>query len=301
MSTDPEKLAEGTLISHLLELRDRLLRAIVAIGIAFVPCMYYSNEIFSFVAQPLLAKLPQGGNLIATGVMTPFTTPFKLSFFAGVLIAMPYVIYQLWSFVAPGLYRNERRFAVPLLVSSILLFYVGIAFAFYFVFPVMFQFFASTTPKGVAMMTDINQYLDFVVTMFFCFGLAFEVPVAVVLLVVMGIVKVEALQEEPRLRADRHLHPGSPAHPAGCHLAVLAGDPDVRALRGRHPHGAGAGTQETRGRARPARGVRRAPRPCRRALGPGPVGSRCVAPRPRRGTDCDRPPRCRPRKGPTAP
>ena len=196
MSPDPEKLAEGTLISHLLELRDRLLRAMVAIGIAFGPCMYYSNDIFSFVAQPLLSKLPQGGNLIATGVVTPFTTPFKLSFFAAVLMfAMPYVIYQLWSFVAPGLYRNERRFAVPLLISSILLFYVGIAFAFYFVFPVMFQFFASTTPKGVAMMTDINNYLDFVVTMFFCFGLAFEVPVAVVLLVVMGMVKVAALKK----------------------------------------------------------------------------------------------------------
>jgi sec-independent protein translocase protein TatC len=195
MSTDPEKLVEGTLISHLLELRERLLRALIAVGIAFIPCVMYSNEIFSFVAQPLLSKLPQGGNLIATGVMTPFTTPFKLAFFAGALLAMPYVIYQLWSFVAPGLYRNERRFAVPLLVSSILLFYVGIAFAFFFVFPVMFQFFASTTPKGVAMMTDINQYLDFVLTMFFCFGLAFEVPVAVVLLVVMGMVKVQSLKK----------------------------------------------------------------------------------------------------------
>ena len=127
--------------------------------------------------------------------MTPFTTPFKLSFFAAVLVAMPDIIYQLWSFVAPGLYRNERRFAVPLLVSSIVLFYVGIAFAFFFVFPVMFQFFASTTPKGVAMMTDINNYLDFVLTMFFCFGLAFEVPVAVVLLVVMGMVQIQALKK----------------------------------------------------------------------------------------------------------
>jgi sec-independent protein translocase protein TatC len=127
--------------------------------------------------------------------MSPFTTPFKLSFFAALLIAMPYVIYQLWSFVAPGLYRNERRFGVPLLLSSIVLFYVGIAFAYYFVFPVMFQFFAGTTPKGVAMMTDINNYLDFVLTMFFCFGLAFEVPVAVVLLVVMGIVRIEKLKE----------------------------------------------------------------------------------------------------------
>jgi sec-independent protein translocase protein TatC len=195
MSEEPEKLAEGTLISHLLELRDRLLRAMVAVGIAFLPCVFYSNDLFSFLAQPLIAKLPEGSNLIATGVMSPFTTPFKLSFFVALMLAMPYVIYQLWSFVAPGLYRNERRFAVPLLVSSILLFYVGIAFAYYFVFPVMFQFFASTTPKGVAMMTDINNYLDFVLTMFFCFGLAFEVPVAVVLLVIMGIVPIDKLKK----------------------------------------------------------------------------------------------------------
>ncbi|HXY76786.1 MAG TPA: twin-arginine translocase subunit TatC [Steroidobacteraceae bacterium] len=195
MSEEPEQLAEGTLISHLLELRDRLLRAMVAIGIAFGPCIYFSNDLFTFVAQPLLGKLPQGGNLIATGVMSPFTTPFKLSFFTALFIAMPYVIYQLWAFVAPGLYRNERRFALPLLVSAIVLFYVGMAFAYYFVFPVMFQFFASTTPKGVAMMTDINNYLDFVLTMFFCFGLAFEVPVAVVLLVVMGLVPIEKLKE----------------------------------------------------------------------------------------------------------
>ena len=195
MSEDPEKLAEGTLISHLLELRDRLLRSLMAVGVAFLPCVYYSNDIFTFVAQPLLAKLPPGSNLIATGVMSPFTTPFKLSFFVALLGAIPYVIYQLWAFVAPGLYRNERRFAVPLLASSIALFYVGIAFAYYFVFPVMFRFFATTTPKGVAMMTDINQYLDFVLTMFFCFGVAFEVPVAVVLLVLMGIVRLESLRK----------------------------------------------------------------------------------------------------------
>jgi sec-independent protein translocase protein TatC len=194
MSEDPEQLAEGTLISHLLELRDRLLRAVVAIGIAVVPCIYYSNDLFTFLAQPLLGKLPPGSNLIATGVMSPFTTPFRLSFFAALFVAMPYVIYQLWSFVAPGLYRNERRFAVPLLASSIVLFYVGMAFAYYFVFPVLFQFFAHTAPRGVAMMTDINNYLDFVLTMFFCFGLAFEVPVAVVLLVVMGLVRIERLK-----------------------------------------------------------------------------------------------------------
>ena len=195
MSEEPEKLAEGTLISHLLELRDRLLRALVAVGIAFLPCVYYSNDLFSFLAQPLIARLPQGSNLIATGVMSPFTTPFKLSFFVALMLAMPFVIYQLWAFVAPGLYRHERRFAVPLLISSIILFYVGIAFAYYFVFPVMFEFFARTTPKGVAMMTDINNYLDFVLTMFICFGLAFEVPIAVVLLVVMGVVPIEKLKK----------------------------------------------------------------------------------------------------------
>jgi len=192
---EPEKLAEGTLISHLLELRTRLLRALVVVGIVFIPCVLNANDIFSFVAQPLLAKLPEGGNLIATGVMSPFTTPFKLAFFAALFIAMPVVIYQLWAFVAPGLYRNERRFAVPLLVSSILLFYAGMVFAYYFVFPAMFRFFAGTAPKGVAMMTDINNYLDFVLTMFFCFGLAFEVPVAVVLLVLMGLVRIEKLKQ----------------------------------------------------------------------------------------------------------
>jgi len=195
MSADPEKLAEGTLISHLLELRDRLLRALVAVGLAFMPCVYYSNDLFSFMAQPLIAKLPQGSNLIATGVMSPFTTPFKLSFFAALLIAMPYVIYQLWAFVAPGLYRHEKRFAVPLLISAIVLFYVGVVFAYFFVFPVMFQFFASTTPHGVAMMTDISAYLDFVLTMFLAFGAAFEVPVAVVLLVLTGVVRLEKLRE----------------------------------------------------------------------------------------------------------
>jgi sec-independent protein translocase protein TatC len=195
MSEEPEKLVEGTLISHLLELRDRLIRAIVAVALAFLPCMFYSNQIFTFVATPLKDKLPKGTQLIATTVMSPFTTPFKLSLFVAVFFAMPFIIYQLWAFVAPGLYRHEKRFAVPLLVSSILLFYVGVVFAYFFVFPVMFQFFAATTPHGVAMMTDISAYLDFVLTMFLAFGAAFEVPVAVVLLVLTGVVKLEKLRE----------------------------------------------------------------------------------------------------------
>lgn len=194
MSEEPEKLAEGTLISHLLELRDRLLRALIAVAIAFLPCAYFANDIFTFVAQPLIEKLPEGSTLIATSVVSPFMTPFKMALFAAIFIAMPYVLYQVWAFVAPGLYRHEKRFAVPLLLSSIVLFYVGVVFAYLFVFPVMFQFFANTTPTGVAMMTDISAYLDFVLLMFFAFGLAFETPVAVVLLVLTGLVRIEKLK-----------------------------------------------------------------------------------------------------------
>jgi sec-independent protein translocase protein TatC len=157
--------------------------------------MFYSNQIFTFVATPLKEKLPKGTQLIATTVMSPFTTPFKLSLFVAVFLAMPFIIYQLWAFVAPGLYRHEKRFAVPLLISSIVLFYVGVVFAYFFVFPVMFQFFAATTPHGVAMMTDISAYLDFVLKMFLAFGAAFEVPIAVVLLVLTGVVKLEKLKE----------------------------------------------------------------------------------------------------------
>ncbi|MBV6417873.1 MAG: Sec-independent protein translocase protein TatC [Steroidobacteraceae bacterium] len=195
MSEEPERLAEGTLISHLLELRDRLLRAFIAVIIVFIPCAIYSNELFTFIAQPLIDKLPKGATLIATSVISPFMTPFKLAFFVALYVAMPVVLYQIWAFVAPGLYRRERRFGLPLLLSSIVLFYVGTAFAYVAVFPVMFEFFAKTTPAGVTMMTDITSYMDFVLTMFFAFGVAFEVPVAVVLLVLAGLVRVEKLAE----------------------------------------------------------------------------------------------------------
>jgi len=195
MSDKSEQLAEGTLISHLLELRDRLLRAFIAVIVAFIPLAFFANEVFTFVATPLIAQLPKDSSLIATSVISPFMTPFKLAFFVGLFVAMPYVLYQVWAFVAPGLYKHEKRFAVPLLVSSIVLFYCGIAFAYFAVFPVMFEFFANTTPAGVRMMTDITSYMDFVLTMFLCFGLAFEVPVVVVLLVLTGLVKVEKLAE----------------------------------------------------------------------------------------------------------
>lgn len=195
MSEEPERLAEGTLISHLLELRDRLLRAFIAVIVVFIPCAIYSNELFSFLAQPLLEKLPKGASLIATSVISPFMTPFKLAFFVALFIAMPVVLYQVWAFVAPGLYRRERRFGLPLLVSSILLFYAGTAFAYFAVFPVMFEFFTQTTPAGVTMMTDITSYMDFILTMFFAFGVAFEMPVAVVLAVLAGLVSVEKLTQ----------------------------------------------------------------------------------------------------------
>lgn len=193
-SEESETLASGTLISHLLELRSRLIRALIAVIVIFIPCAFFKNEIFTAVAQPLLDKLPKGGTLVATSVISPFMTPFKLAFFVAVFLAMPYILFQVWAFVAPGLYRREKRFAVPLMVSSILLFYCGVAFAYFAVFPVMFGFFARTTPAGVALMTDITNYMDFVLAMFLAFGAAFEVPVAVVLLVLTGLVSLEKLR-----------------------------------------------------------------------------------------------------------
>ena len=193
--SEPEPLAEGTLISHLLELRDRLLRSLVAVFVVFLPLVFFSNQLFTLVARPLLEKLPEGTSLIATSVVAPFMTPLKLALIGALFIAMPYVLYQVWSFVAPGLYRHERRFAMPLFMSSVVLFYVGVAFAYFVVFPLMFAFLTSTTPEGVQMMTDMSSYLDFVLLLFFAFGVAFEVPVAVVLLAATGLVKVEALKK----------------------------------------------------------------------------------------------------------
>jgi sec-independent protein translocase protein TatC len=198
MSQSPangEPLAEGTLISHLLELRNRLLRSIIAVVICFVPLSFFQDELFTLVARPLIEKLPEGTSLIATSVVSPFMAPLKLSLIVAIFAAMPYILFQLWAFVAPGLYKHEKRFAFPLVVSSIFLFYAGIAFAYYVVFPLMFQFLASTTPLGVKMMTDISSYLDFVLLLFFAFGVAFEMPVAVVLLAATGLVKVESLRK----------------------------------------------------------------------------------------------------------
>ncbi len=189
----PGELAEGTLISHLLELRDRLMKAVFAVAICCIPCLLYMNQLFTYIAKPLSRKLPPGASLIATSVVAPFTVPFKLAFLVALGLAMPYILYQAWAFVAPGLYRHEKKLAVPLLVSSVLLFYVGAAFAYFLVFPAMLSFFVSTTPAGVQMMTDMGSYLDFVMILLLAFGAAFEVPVATVLLVWTGVVKLETL------------------------------------------------------------------------------------------------------------
>jgi sec-independent protein translocase protein TatC len=192
---ETEGLAEGTLISHLLELRDRILKAMLAVGICFIPCAAYMTQLFTFVAEPLKKKLPAGASLIATTVIAPFTVPFKLAIVAAIGLAMPYILYQVWSFVAPGLYRHEKRLAVPLLVSSILLFYMGASFAYYVVAPVMLSFFVATMPSGVQMMTDMGSYLDFLMVLLLAFGAAFEVPVATVLLVWTGFVKITSLKK----------------------------------------------------------------------------------------------------------
>ena len=184
---------EMPLVAHLSELRDRLLRCVVAVLLIFIGLFYFAQDIYAQVAAPLRAYLPEGATMIATGVASPFLTPFKLTLVISLFLAMPVVLQQIWGFIAPGLYQHEKRIAVPLLISSILLFYAGMAFAYFVVFPIMFGFFASVTPDGVAMMTDIGQYLDFVLTLFFAFGVAFEIPIATFLLIWAGIVSVETL------------------------------------------------------------------------------------------------------------
>ena len=184
---------ELPLIAHLVELRSRLLRCLLVLAGIFLATTPFANDIYAIVAGPLLAKLPSGSTMIATEVAAPFVVPFKLCLFVALFAAMPFVLYQTWAFIAPGLYDNERRFAVPLLLSSIALFYAGIAFAFFVVFPLLFGFFTTTVPEGVAVMTDIGHYLDFVLKLFFSFGLVFEVPVATVLVIWTGLVPAASL------------------------------------------------------------------------------------------------------------
>ena len=193
---EPEELEEATLISHLIELRSRLLKASVAVLVVFICLVPFAQRIFSAVAEPLMRQLPEGSTMIATQVASPFLTPFKTTLFVALFFAMPVVIYHVWAFVAPGLYKREKRFAIPLVLSSIVLFYCGIGFAYLVVFPLMFAFFTGVAPAGVAVMTDITSYLDFILTIFFAFGIAFEVPIATVMLVSTGMTTIESLKQK---------------------------------------------------------------------------------------------------------
>ncbi len=190
-----EELQEETLLSHLIELRSRLLKAGAAVLFLFIILVPFADEVFNRVALPLMEKLPEGSTMIATQVASPFLTPFKTTMFAALFLAMPAVLYQLWSFAAPGLYTKEKRFAIPLLVSSTFLFYLGALFAYVVVFPLMFGFFTSAAPAGVSVMTDISSYLDFVLVLFFAFGLSFEVPIATVILVWSGLTSIDNLEK----------------------------------------------------------------------------------------------------------
>lgn len=182
-------------ISHLIELRDRLLRIVIGLLVVFIALFPFANEIYALLAAPLLSKLPAGGQMIATAVTTPFFVPMKVAMMAAFIVSLPHTLYQVWSFVAPGLYAHEKKFMIPMIVASSLLFLSGMAFAYFLVFPVIFGFIVGTAPQGVAVMTDIGNYLDFVMTLFMAFGLAFEVPIAVVMAVRFGWVTTQALQE----------------------------------------------------------------------------------------------------------
>lgn len=195
-SETAEDSKSGSLMSHLFELRDRVVRMVLAVLVIFLGLFYWANDIYSYLAAPLTRHLPEGSTMIAIDVASPFLTPFKLVLMLSVFLAMPVILYQFWAFVAPGLYKNEKRIAGPLLVSSIFLFYAGMAFAYYIVFPLVFGFFTSIGPEMVNISTDIGRYLDFVLALFFGFGIAFEVPIATIILVAIGFTTPAKLAEK---------------------------------------------------------------------------------------------------------
>ena len=184
---------EQPFLDHIIELRARILRGLVVVVVLFVPFYFFSEELWSFVAEPLMAHLPDGGQMIATEPASPFFAPFKLAVVTAIFAGIPFLLHQMWSFISPGLYLHEKKFAWPLLLSSVVLFYCGVAFAHYLVFPLVFQFMAGVTPVGVTMMTDISRYLDFILKMFFAFGFAFEIPVATLLLAWSGLSTAESM------------------------------------------------------------------------------------------------------------
>ena len=190
-----ESEKEQSLMDHLIELRDRLLHMVLAILIVFVCLFAFSQDIFTVAAQPLLNLMPEGTSMIATGVTSPFLVPFKLVLLLSVLLTIPYLLHQIWAFIAPGLYHHVKRLASPILISSVMLFYCGVAFAYFVIFPILFSFFIGIAPEGVAVMTDIGQYLDFIIAIFLAFGIAFEVPVATFLLIAAGVTSAVKLAD----------------------------------------------------------------------------------------------------------
>ena len=194
--TDPKEFPpplEQPFVAHLVELRDRLLKCVLVITVIFLALIGFSNDLYIFLAEPLIQSLPQGSSMIATGVVAPFLTPFKLTLVVSIFASIPFLLYQAWAFIAPGLYQNERRLAFPLIVSSTLLFYVGMIFAYYVVFPLVFGFMAATTPEGVNQAPDISMFLDFAIKLFFAFGIAFEVPIATILVIWAGLTTAASL------------------------------------------------------------------------------------------------------------
>ena len=187
--------AEETFISHLIELRDRLLRSLIAIGLVFACLFPWASDLYDFLAMPMMQALPEGAQMIATGVITPFLVPMKVAIMVAFVIALPYVLYQAWAFVAPGLYQHEKRLVLPLVMASTVLFVLGMAFCYFFVFGVVFKFVNSIAPKSISVAPDIENYLNFVLTLFLAFGVTFEVPIAVIVLVRMGIVSIEQLKQ----------------------------------------------------------------------------------------------------------
>ena len=197
--TDPKEFpppVEQPFVTHLVELRDRLLRCVLVVIVLFLALISFSNDLYTFLAEPLIKSLPQGSGMIATGVVSPFLTPFKLTLVTSIFASIPFLLYQAWAFIAPGLYQNERRLAFPLIVSSTILFYLGMVFAYYIVFPLVFGFMASVTPEGVAQAPDISMFLDFAIKLFFAFGFAFEVPIATILVIWAGLTTAESLAQK---------------------------------------------------------------------------------------------------------
>ena len=225
MSEQDNTPTEPAFLTHLIELRDRLLRSVLVVVVLLMPLLYFANDLYSLLAEPLLRHMPQGTQMIATEVASPFLTPFKLALIAAIFIAVPYLLYQAWAFIAPGLYQHEQKLVIPLLASSTVLFYSGIAFAYYIVFPLVFGFFIGIAPEGVAVMTDISKYLDFVLKLFIAFGIAFEVPIATILMCWTGMTTPEKLAEKRAYVIVGAFVIGMPITPPGITLPSPVGLP----------------------------------------------------------------------------